>query len=169
MKTVLLSALSALLLASVPVASPALASTGVTVHLVVDRAGSLSGSLEPTHHACDVQVPAGADGGEVLDAAVASLCIVNWSYSRFPPETGSRFVTSIDGQAGADAFAPTPCPGGDPLDLHFVFAGAYWAVYYPTPTSYSSVGIDDIHVNDSETLRFAYETYQFGPDAGCPL
>lgn len=169
MKTRLVPLAALLLLPlALPLASPAQAtSSDVTVHLVIDRAGDRSGALEPTHHTCDVQVPAGANGGDVLDAAAASLCIAHWTYTTFAPNP-DRFVTSIDGQLGADAFAPTPCPG-NPTDLHFLFAGTYWAFYYPTATTYSNAGIDDVSVNDSETLRFSYESYQFGPDPGCPL
>jgi hypothetical protein len=81
--------------------APAAATDTATVHLTVETHASVRAGLTPTDvpeatpgtGECSVQVPSGADGGAVLDAAVDKGCIAGWDYQEFD---GARFVTSID-------------------------------------------------------------------------
>ena len=74
-------------------AVPVHASSTVTVHLLVN--GTVTYPFnEPAFLAlCDVEVAAGSDAGDVLDAAVADDCITDWDAVTHP-ELG-RFLTGI--------------------------------------------------------------------------
>lgn len=75
----------------------------------------------PSIKTCAVSVPAGANGGDVLDAATSAGCISGWTFDTFG---GARFVTSIDGIAQQ--------------------TGVFWAYYVNEEMPCGSLcGIDD--------------------------
>jgi hypothetical protein len=76
--------------------TPVHAFSMVTVHLVVN--GTVTYPFnEPAFLAvCDVEVEAGSDAGDVLDAAAAGGCIADWS-SVTHPDFG-RFLTGLTKQ-----------------------------------------------------------------------
>lgn len=121
--------LAALLLA-VPLAGAA-AAADVVVNLRVN-AGTADA---PAWRECDVAVPEAADGGIVLDQAVANGCILEWSSATFPGF--GRYVTSIDHVGEAVA--------------------TYWAFYIGG--EYATVGIDDYAAADGDALQFTYEQW----------
>lgn len=122
----LFALLAALVVA--PLALPNAAAESVTVTLEVDLFGA-------DYKTCDVVVPAGANGGDVLDAAVEQGCILRWTSQEF--SGFGRYVDCIDVFCGAVA--------------------TYWAFYYNG--GYSDVGIDAIGVSGGEVLRFNYEQW----------
>lgn len=81
---VVLAALLAL--AAVPLAQAA----GIEVTFALGAGHEAAPAVET----CRVTIPAGGDGGHVLDAATQAGCISGWSYETFG---SSRFVTCIDG------------------------------------------------------------------------
>jgi hypothetical protein len=97
MKPFALAALPLLLLACAPVG----ATDDVTVTLAVNASITFPYN-EPafTLAPCSVTVPAGSDGGDVLDAAAANGCIGNWT--SINDATFGRFVHGIT-QAGSTA------------------------------------------------------------------
>lgn len=115
---------SLLLLAAAPLAQ---AST-VTVTLDLDVSGA-------DYKTCDVRVPAGANGGEVLDAAVEQGCILLWTADEFPGY--GRYVVCIDALCGAVA--------------------TYWAFYLDG--AYSDVGIDAYAAVEGDVLGFDYQQW----------
>lgn len=124
-----------LALATIPIVlvlalSPAQATSLVPVTFSLS-AGS---HLLPDLKTCDLLVPAGADGGDVLDAAVATGCISGWTYDHFGT---ARFVTSIDGIAQQ--------------------TGTFWALYVDEALPGGGTqGIDDIAVVGGENVEFSY-------------
>lgn len=123
MKTTLVA-----LLAIAALAPPALALADVHVTLDIDLSGL-------DYKSCDVTVPEGSDAAAVLDAAVASDCISEWSWSSF--EGFGRYVTSIDHLPGLVA--------------------TYWAFY--VNGAYADVGIDAYSAREGDTVRFNYEQW----------
>ena len=125
--------LSALLLALLAPAAGASVDT-VNVRLEL-RENHL---LLPTTTSCDLAVPAGADAGAVLDAAVLSGCISSWAYTA-DPQFG-RYVTAINGKADGPAF--------------------YWAYYENgLPATH---GIDYAAAAEGQVFGFAYADYATG-------
>ena len=119
-------------LAVAPVALPfAHAEESVTATLVVDL---LHPSL-PDHAACDVTVAAGADVGDLLDAAVAQGCISSWEHSEFAGF--GRYVTCIDGICEAVL--------------------TFWA--FRVDGQFWDAGIDDTTVEAGSTYQFTYEEW----------
>lgn len=108
--------------------------------VAADGSTTVTLQLTPAYHAllpiktCEVTVPSGGDGGDVLDAAAASGCISGWSYDRYGT---ARFVTCIDGLCAQP--------------------GTFWAFYVneAMPDGGSS-GIDDVHPVDGDVVEFAY-------------
>ncbi|HVM45967.1 MAG TPA: DUF4430 domain-containing protein [Candidatus Thermoplasmatota archaeon] len=117
--------LVALLLASF---APTAHASAVTVTLEVDVA-------DADYKTCEIAVPAGANGGDVLDAAVAQGCILLWTHSSF--DGFGRYVTCIDAVCGAVA--------------------TYWSFW--VDGEYSSVGIDGYRATAGSVVRFNYEQW----------
>lgn len=125
-----LFAIAAALLVA-PFALPnALAADTMTVTLEVDVVGA-------DYRTCEVTVPAGSNGGDVLDQAAEDGCILRWTSQEFPGF--GRYVDCIDVLCGAVL--------------------TYWAYYYNG--GYSDVGIDHTSVQDGDVLRFNYEQWVF--------
>lgn len=138
-------------LASAPLSGTAIAQTTetVTVHLevethVTERAGEDPGTLPgstPGTAVCDVEVADGADGGNVLDAAVANGCIASWDHTEFD---GDRFVTEIDRLEAPGltclAFAVGVCD--------------FWE--YHVNGTVAGFGIDGYSAEDGDTNRWLY-------------
>jgi hypothetical protein len=118
-------------------AAPAHATTYVTVHF-----GLSAGTYAPTGVACSLTVPAASDGVAVLDAAVASHCIVSYhtvTYTGF-----GTFVDCIDEVCGQFLTGS---------------AGTYWNMYENgTSTAY---GVDGFAADSGDELVFAYQEYCF--------
>ncbi len=108
--------------------APATATESATVTLDVDLNGT-------DYKVCHVAVAPGANGGAVLDAAVASGCLLEWNHDSF--DGFGRYVTSIDYIASAFA--------------------TYWALY--EDGQYANVGIDGMSFADGDTLRLNYEQW----------
>lgn len=126
----LFALVAALLVA--PLALPnAAAADLVNVTLEVDAFGA-------EQKTCDVVVPAGSNGGDVLDQAVEDGCILRWTSQEYPGF--GRYVDCIDLLCGAVV--------------------TYWAYYYNG--AYSRVGIDSTSVQDGDVLRFNYEQWVVG-------
>lgn len=107
------------------------AATDVTVTLEVDLLGA-------GYKTCEILVPQGADGGDVLDAGVAQGCLLAWGYA---PSAGyGRYVTQIDHVPGLVA--------------------TYWAFYLNG--AYSDVGIDAYEAAQGDVVRFNYEQWVVG-------
>lgn len=120
MKTFLVALLA--LTAALPNAQ---AAADVTVTLDVDLFGT-------DYKTCDVVVPQGADGGDVLDAAVAQGCLLAWGQASY--EGYGRYVTHIDHISGLVA--------------------TYWAFYLNG--AYTDFGIDAYAAAQGDTLGFDY-------------
>lgn len=138
----------------VPVAAvgTAQAQSSVTVHLIVETNAGASQNLDPGQTSalpgtaeCDVQVPEGADGGVVLDQAVADLCILEWDYQNY--DCCGRFVTSIDGLR-ADGFTCL-------LWAEDVADVCDWWEHHVNGTAVS-YGIDGYSAQDGDTVRWEY-------------
>lgn len=127
MKTTLL--LAALLLSPIPLALAA--PDSATAHLTVN-AGTPGA---PAWRECDLTVPLGANVGDLLDRAVATGCILEWSSATFAGY--GRYVTSIDHVPGAFA--------------------TYWAFY--VDGEYAEFGIDSTQVAPGSTYQFTYEQW----------
>lgn len=97
---------------------------------------------------CTVEVPEGADGGDVLDAAVDEGCIAEWSHDEVGDD---RFVTSIDN---------VRAPG---LSCLAYSAGVcdWWEYHVNGETA--SYGIDEYSAEDGDTNRWLYRN-TLGPD-----
>ena len=88
----------------------------------------------PAYKSCTVDVPAGADGGDVLDAARESGCISGWQHDSFG---ASRYVTCIDGLCQQ--------------------TGTFWALYVDEALPCGgSCGIDNVRMQGGEVVEFAY-------------
>lgn len=113
--------------------APLASASDVTVHLSL-TAGS---HLAPAYHACDVVVPAGSNGKDVLDAAAAQGCIDSVDYG-----FGGAFVECIDdlcGQNVANTF------------------GTFWGFYVDEAFPCGGTcGILDVTFNGGESVEFAY-------------
>jgi hypothetical protein len=120
-------ALAFALLPLTVLAMPTQAAIEITVHLDVTMLGAAP------LHSCDVVVPAGSNGGALLDAAVAQGCILSWTADSFPGF--GRYVTCMD---------------------HVVCGqvATYWALYYNG--GYSDVGIDALALQQGDTLGLDY-------------
>ncbi len=93
---------------------------------------SLSGS---PYKSCPVAISPGATGGEALDAAVASGCLLEWSHDSF--EGYGRYVTSVDFVSSAVA--------------------TYWALY--VDGQYSDLGIDALRLQPGQVLTLDYQQW----------
>jgi hypothetical protein len=136
--------LTTALLTAAALAAPsaAHASSDVTVYLALSV-----GTYAPTGAACQLSVPAGANGLTVLEAATARPCIVQYSTASFP--CCGTFVTCIDFVCGT------------PLTTTH---GTYWNMYENgVSTSY---GVNGFSADDGDVLGFAYKVYCF--DVVCP-
>ncbi|HEX2066964.1 MAG TPA: hypothetical protein VHI93_09150 [Candidatus Thermoplasmatota archaeon] len=150
-------ALPLLLLAAAP--APSAATTDVTVTLAVNASLTFPYD-EPafTLAPCSVTVPAGSDGGVVLDAAAASGCVGGWEAIDDP--AFGRFVHGITQAGSADSTdgrneytarflcgAAAANPGGSLLFAAWGF-GLNGAA--------SSTGIDDYAAAAGDALVFHY-------------
>lgn len=117
--------LAAPLLLALALAPPAAGAASVTATLDVDL-------FSNDHKECDVTVAAGSTLAQLLDEAVATGCIAEWSYET-DPEFGS-YVTSIDYVPGAVA--------------------TYWAIY--VNGEYGTTGVDATIVEDGFVYTFDY-------------
>jgi len=119
------SATSATSAASAAFANPSAADALVTVTVDINVFG-----VDATD--CTVSVPASANGGDVLDAAVADGCLLEWSAGEF--EGYGRYVTSVD-------YITETVP-------------TYWALY--DNGAYSDVGIDFMTFDNGDVLGLDY-------------
>lgn len=150
------------LLLAVALVAPALPGSATetdgtaTVHLVVETHATVRADLGPSEvpdatpgtGECHVDVPEGADGGAVLDAAVADGCIEGWDYDEFG---GDRFVTSID---------HLRAPGLSCLAFS-VGVCDWWELSVNGQTA--SFGIDDYSAEDGDENRWLYRN-TLGPE-----
>lgn len=126
--------LAALLLGAAPLANAQ--DDLVTVRLEVGAGNHfLPGALA----SCDVSVPAGANVGDVLDAAVATGCIDSWTAIEYPGF--GRFVDCINDVCSENV-----------LDLNLF--GTFWAFYVDDVSA--SQGIDATFVEAGATYEFTY-------------
>lgn len=88
-------------------------------------------ALGVDYKACEVAVPVGSNGGDVLDAAVGAGCISSWSYTDFG---FGRFVDCIDGVCGT--------------------AATFWE--FSVNGVSASFGIDDYHAAPGDVVGFNY-------------
>ncbi len=107
-------------------ANPASASATVTVEITLNGAA---------YKSCPVALPAGADGGHALDAAVSTGCLLEWSHDSF--DGYGRYVTSID-------FVPSA-------------VATFWALY--VDGAFSDIGIDGLELRGGEVLRLDYQQW----------
>ena|SRR5581483_7094146 len=126
-----------LLIALLPLALllPAVGATTGTVHVTLSLTAGYHGL--PSYKSCGLDVPEGANAGDVLDAATAAGCISGWSYDHYGT---SRFVTGIDG-----------------IDAQ---TGTFWALYVneALPDG-GNAGIDDTHAAEGDNVEFVYADY----------
>lgn len=115
----------------VPLTAPHVAAADVTATLFVNAGHPAA----PGWRDCAVSVPAGANVGALLDAAVAQGCLLSWGADSYPGY--GRYVTCIDEVCGQ---LPT-----------------YWAFY--VDGAYSGTGIDDTAVSPGSTYEFTYEQW----------
>jgi hypothetical protein len=95
---------------------------------------------------CQVTVPAGSNGGAVLDQAQDDGCISSWSATTYP---FGRFVDCIDDLCGHS---------------EAIFEGTFWAMALNGPCT--PYGIDGYSaIADGDTLAFDYSEYY----AACTL
>jgi hypothetical protein len=87
-----------------------------------------------TKDLCNVNVPEGADGVAVFDAAIKGGCLQSYQLSHF----------------GSDDFV-------DCLDSICGEPGTYWAMY--ENGSYTSYGVRGFSANQGDELWFNYEQY----------
>ncbi len=107
-------------------AAPASAHSGITIEV------TLAGTPYKT---CTVNPGSGATGGDALDAAVASGCLLEWSHDSFAGF--GRYVISIDYVNSAVA--------------------TFWAVY--VDGAFSDVGIDGMALQSGQVLTFDYQQW----------
>lgn len=140
----------ALGLAALTVPGTAAADTGpATVHLVVETHPTARADVEPGQAPgpapgtaeCDVTVPAGADGGAVLDRAVETGCIASWDFTTF---SGQRFVTSIDRWRAPGLTC-----------LAFEVGVCDWWQYHVNGET-AGFGVDGYSAEDGDTNRWVY-------------
>lgn len=122
-------------------------STTVTVHLTVHTdIGDDQGwdpdadSHFPGTAACDVEVPAGADGATVLDQATLDGCILGWTASPLFP----CFVETIDGVHAA-------------LATWFVMDEGQWWQFHLNGQM-AAHGICDYSAENEDDMRWFYES-----------
>jgi hypothetical protein len=120
-------------LATVAVTAAPAHAADVTVHF-----GLSAGTYAPTGAACTLTVPAGASGLQVLDAAVANLCINSYDTVTFDFGT---FVSCIDEVCGQT----TPA------------AGTYWNMYENGVSTW--YGVDGFSADAGDELSFAYTAW----------
>lgn len=127
---------AALVVAAASAAPGTYAATGVPVTL---RISTLT--YANVDRTCTVNVPAGADGVAVLDAALAAKCVKGFMLASF---SGGHFLDCVD-----DGVNGNRC--GDPAPTYL----RYWAMRVQcTATSY---GIDDFKSHAGDELTFSYE------------
>ena len=123
-------------------APPAAASQTVRVTF-----GMSAGRYAPTGAACPLTVAAGANGLDVLDAAVAAHCIV--SYSTVTYAGYGTFVTCINAVCGNSGTGTL---------------GTYWNMYENGGSTW--YGVDGFSADEGDELAFAYQEFCF--EAVCP-
>ncbi|HWG89944.1 MAG TPA: DUF4430 domain-containing protein [Candidatus Thermoplasmatota archaeon] len=138
MNTKLVAALAAAALLAIPAAVGA--GNLVTVTLTVDGTQAVVNGQAPYTKTCDLQVPAGADGGVVLTTAVAEGCLDSWQYEE---SSFGRFLTCIDGTCGG------------PLEPTYTLY-TYWSMSLDGEAT--PYGIDDYKATDGDALGFTYTT-----------
>ena len=102
--------------------------------------GVSAGTYVPTSAACPLTVAAGANGVDVLEAAVAKGCITSYQTVAF--EFGT-FVSCIDDVCGQTVAAPPVAS-----------AGTYWNMYENGVSTW--YGVDGFSAEDGDELAFAY-------------
>lgn len=140
MRTTLLAL--ALLSAAAPLASSQ--SADVTVVLLFNAGNHLAPGVP-----CPVSVPAGADGAALLDAAVASGCILSWSAVEY---SFGSFVTCINDVCSHDAGEYAAPAAG--------LEGTFWAL--SENLHLTSYGIDGVRADEGDVVGFTYEDYYGG-------
>ncbi|MGB0653619.1 MAG: DUF4430 domain-containing protein [Thermoplasmatota archaeon] len=125
---------TALILAGLLVATALPADAAELVPVTVDV--SLFGV---PYKSCGVLVEAGSTGGDALDAAVASGCLLEWTHQSF---SFGRYVTSIDHVAADETTG---------------LYGTFWGLSYNG--AYSLVGIDDLSLAEGDAVGFDYTTW----------
>jgi hypothetical protein len=137
-------------------ATPHAGATDTTVRLVVD----LAGADEVAD--CDVDVPSGASGIDVLDQAVDDECIESYH----PEDFGfGEYVACINEICEQ--------PSAYPVDQPSPFPVVSWLIYLEGG-GFAEVGVSELSFpTDGDTLRFSYEAWPvhlpcFVLDVGCP-
>ncbi|MHB8605512.1 MAG: DUF4430 domain-containing protein [Thermoplasmatota archaeon] len=129
----------ALLATAFVVAAPAHATGTITVTLGVDYGNPLP---DPVHAAaCTLTVADGANGGDVLDAAVAAGCIRGWTPQSFAGF--GRLVQCIDSVAG------NQCENDA--------ATTFWL--FSVNGAPTDCGIDGYHAAAGDSIDFAYTSW----------
>lgn len=124
---------------------PAQAAATVAVTLDVSL-----GDDRVDHARCGLTVPAGADGFDILDAAVAKGCID--SYESVDYGAYGRFLTCIDGICGVDA--PTWA-----LPVPVAYAGSTWNL--TINDRFATVGLDAYAARAGDEVGLTYTAYLF--------
>lgn len=149
----LIATLALLALAAPATAGPAL----VNVHFY-SKAGVATPSLDATETlaSCDLVVPRGSDGGNVLAAAVAAGCIDAWTSC---VGDYGRFVTSIDGVwgdgVGPDGGDCAPSTNGPALGTGM--STLFWAIEHNGTAA--PTGIDGYRAAEGDRYGFVYTTW----------
>lgn len=125
---------------------PAQAAGPVTVTLDVSLADDAADYAN-----CNVAVPVGADGFDVLDAAVTAGCIDSYDAIDFGGAYG-RFLTCIDGICGQDA--PTWA-----LPVPVAYIGTTWN--FTIDDEFASVGLETYVAHAGDELGLTYAPYAF--------
>lgn len=147
MRKIFVSVVAALALFGVSVPSAPAAGTTV-VHLDVD----LAGAIEEAD--CDVTVPEGSDGLDVLDQAKLDGCINSYTTQDFG---FGEYVDCINDICEQPSALPT----------------VVWLIYLEDG-SFADVGVSDLSFpDDGDVLAFSYEAWPvhsacFFFDVGCP-
>jgi len=135
-----------------------LAAIAASTTIPAQAAGSVTVTLDVSiaddgvdHAVCDVAVPTGSDGFNVLDAAVAAGCIDSYDAIDFGGAYG-RFLTCIDEICGQDA--PTWA-----LPVPVAYVGTTWN--FTIDDAYASVGLETYVAHAGDELGLTYATYAF--------
>lgn len=103
------------------------------------------------HAVCELTVPAGADGFDILDRAVSTGCISSYDAVDFGGAYG-RFLTCIDEICGQDA--PTWA-----LPIPVAYVGTTWNV--TIDDAYATVGLETYEAAAGDELGLTYGPYAF--------
>lgn len=127
--------------AAIGLAAPAAAIDDVTVTLEVAVLETVPFTV-PTR--CDLEVPSGSDGIDVLEEALDEYCIVSYDTVDFGGELG-EFVTCINELCGQSI-----CVDG-------CTAGSFWALLVDGMAA--EVGVSNMSFTDGAVLGFDYDTW----------